>query len=46
MGLNEMYSLALSKFPIPGEPSFPLNAVYAKPKTDQDLGLYLLFVSL
>jgi len=44
-GNTEMYSLALSKFPIPGEPNFPLNAVYAKPKDDQELDLmqqYLL----
>ncbi|XP_029035830.1 actin-related protein 2/3 complex, subunit 3A [Osmia lignaria lignaria] len=28
---NEMYSLAISKFDIPGDPGFPLNSVYAKP---------------
>ncbi|KAL0271972.1 UNVERIFIED_CONTAM: hypothetical protein PYX00_005118 [Menopon gallinae] len=32
-GLNEMYTLAISKFDIPGDPGFPLNSVYAKPKT-------------
>ncbi|XP_046386614.1 actin-related protein 2/3 complex subunit 3 [Ischnura elegans] len=32
-GLNEMYTLAISKFDIPGEPGFPLNSVYAKPST-------------
>lgn len=37
-GVNEMYSLAVSKFPIPGDPTFPLNAVYGKPKNDADLG--------
>lgn len=37
-GMNEMYSLAVSKFPIPGDPTFPLNAVYGKPKNDADLG--------
>ncbi|XP_046683687.1 actin-related protein 2/3 complex subunit 3 [Homalodisca vitripennis] len=30
-GLQEMYALAISKFDIPGEPSFPLNSVYARP---------------
>lgn len=40
-GLQEMYSLAISKFDIPGEPGFPLNAVYAKPQTAQDAGKYL-----
>ncbi|XP_066981256.1 actin-related protein 2/3 complex subunit 3-like [Macrobrachium rosenbergii] len=39
MGLNEMYSLALSKFPIPGDASFPLNAVYARAKNDAELGM-------
>ena len=33
-----MYSLAISKFPNPGDPTFPLNAVYAKAKDDQELG--------
>ena len=41
-GSNEMYSLAVSKFPIPGDPTFPLNAVYGKPKNDADLGESLL----
>ncbi|XP_011309077.1 actin-related protein 2/3 complex subunit 3 [Fopius arisanus] len=31
--LNEMYSLAISKFDIPGDPGFPLNSVYAKPSS-------------
>ncbi|XP_076364226.1 actin-related protein 2/3 complex, subunit 3A isoform X1 [Tachypleus tridentatus] len=35
-GLQEMYSLAISKFDIPGEPGFPLNAVYAKPSSPQE----------
>ncbi|XP_077298859.1 actin-related protein 2/3 complex subunit 3-like [Arctopsyche grandis] len=30
-GTQELYSLAISKFSIPGEPGFPLNTVYAKP---------------
>ena len=38
-GGNEMYSLAVSKFPVPGDPTFPLNAVYAKAKNDQELGI-------
>ncbi len=29
---NEMYSLAISRFDIPGEAGFPLNGVYAKPR--------------
>ena len=35
---NEMYTLAISKFDIPGEPGFPLNSVYARPATQQDAG--------
>ncbi|XP_067137507.1 actin-related protein 2/3 complex subunit 3 [Centruroides vittatus] len=35
-GAQEMYSLAISKFDIPGEPGFPLNAVYAKPSSPQE----------
>ena len=35
---NEMYTLAISKFDIPGEPGFPLNSVYAKPTTQQEAG--------
>lgn len=28
---NEMYSLAISRFDIPGDAGFPLNSVYSKP---------------
>ena len=31
-GLKDMYSLAIAKFSLPGEPGFPLNAVYARPQ--------------
>lgn len=37
-GHQEMYSLAISKFDIPGEAGFPLNSVYAKPSTSQEAG--------
>ncbi|CAG5124815.1 unnamed protein product [Candidula unifasciata] len=30
-GDTEMYTLGISNFPIPGEPGFPLNAMYSKP---------------
>ena len=36
--LNEMYTLAISRFDIPGEAGFPLNAVYGKPKDDAEAG--------
>ncbi len=36
---NEMYTLAISKFDIPGEPGFPLNSVYAKPTSQHEAGI-------
>lgn len=33
-----MYMLAISKFDIPGEHGFPLNAVYSKPASAQEGG--------
>jgi len=33
---NEMYSLAISRFDIPGEPGFPLNSVYQKPTSEEE----------
>ncbi|CAH1720713.1 unnamed protein product [Chironomus riparius] len=38
-GMQEMYSLAISKFDIPGEAGFPLNSVYAKPQTTAEADL-------
>ncbi|XP_059616453.1 actin-related protein 2/3 complex subunit 3-like [Phlebotomus argentipes] len=38
-GHQEMYSLAISKFDIPGEAGFPLNSVYARPATSQEADL-------
>ncbi|XP_037040553.1 actin-related protein 2/3 complex subunit 3-B-like [Bradysia coprophila] len=38
-GLQEMYSLAISKFDIPGDAGFPLNSVYAKPSSPADSDL-------
>lgn len=33
-----MYTLGITNFPIPGEPGFPLNAMYAKPSNKQEEG--------
>lgn len=33
-----MYTLGITNFPIPGEPGFPLNAIYAKPGNKQEEG--------
>lgn len=33
-----MYTLAISRFDIPGDSGFPLNSVYGKPASQQDAG--------
>ncbi|XP_075690686.1 actin-related protein 2/3 complex subunit 3 isoform X1 [Rhinoderma darwinii] len=35
-GEKEMYTLGITSFPIPGEPGFPLNAMYVKPSNKQE----------
>ena len=35
-GQQEMYSLAIARFDIPGEAGFPLNGVYARPRTPEE----------
>jgi len=35
-GQQEMYSLAIARFDIPGEAGFPLNGVYARPRTPDE----------
>jgi len=43
--LKEMYQLSIEAFPLPGDPGFPLSAMYSKPasKNDSDmLRSYLL----
>ncbi|PIO14004.1 hypothetical protein AB205_0074070, partial [Aquarana catesbeiana] len=35
-GEKEMYTLGITNFPIPGEPGFPLNAMYIKPSNKQE----------
>lgn len=37
-GLQEMYSLAIAKFDIPGDAGFPLNTVYLRPTTPTECG--------
>lgn len=36
--LQEMYSLAIGRFDIPGDPGFPLNSVYQRPASNEDAG--------
>lgn len=36
--LNEMHSLAINKFEIPGDPKFVLPTVYLKPSTLEEAG--------
>ncbi|CAG7836603.1 unnamed protein product [Allacma fusca] len=38
-GLQEMYTLAISKFDIPGDPGFVLNSVYGRPGSPQEAEL-------
>lgn len=38
-GQNEMYSLAISRFDIPGDSGFPLNSVYGKPQSPAEIEL-------
>ena len=37
-----MNQLAISRFDIPGDPSFPLNSMFQKPKTAKESGLLAL----
>lgn len=41
-----MYTLGITNFPIPGEPGFPLNAIYAKPANKQEDGKDSISTSL
>ncbi|KAJ7309774.1 hypothetical protein JRQ81_007841 [Phrynocephalus forsythii] len=38
-GEKEMYTLGITNFPIPGEPGFPLNALYTRPTNKQEEGM-------
>lgn len=44
--MNEMFSLAISKFDIPGDPGFPLNSVYAKPSSPAEAGKYWICLKI
>lgn len=35
---QELYSLAISRFDIPGDAGFPLNSVYPKPSSANEAG--------
>lgn len=37
---QELYSLAIARFDIPGDAGFPLNSVYAKPSTPNEAGKF------
>lgn len=36
---QDLYSLAIARFDIPGEAGFPLNSVYAKPGSPNEAGM-------
>merc|ERR1712013_953497 len=38
-GLQEMYSLAIARFDIPGDPGFPLNGMYQRPTSPETADL-------
>ena len=38
-GLQEMYSLAIARFDIPGDPGFPLNGMYQRPTNPETADL-------
>ena len=38
-GLQEMYSLAIARFDIPGDPGFPLNGMYQRPTSQETADL-------
>jgi len=41
---QEMYSLAIGRFDIPGDPGFPLNSVYQRPPTADDADLLRQYI--
>lgn len=41
-----MYTLGITNFPIPGEPGFPLNAMYVKPSNKQEEGIVMILNNL
>nr|XP_023014652.1 actin-related protein 2/3 complex subunit 3 [Leptinotarsa decemlineata] len=42
---NEMKTLAISRFDIPGDPGFPLNSVYSKPANQTDVELMRTYLT-
>ncbi|XP_017785201.1 PREDICTED: actin-related protein 2/3 complex subunit 3 [Nicrophorus vespilloides] len=44
-GQNEMYSLAISRFDIPGDAGFPLNSVYGKPETASEAEFFRTYLT-
>jgi len=41
-GQQDLFSMAIAKFHLPGEAGFPLNSVYAKPENPDLMREYLL----
>jgi actin related protein 2/3 complex subunit 3 len=44
--LKDLDTLANSKFDIPGDSGFPLNAVYQKPANQKETGNYITNISI
>jgi actin related protein 2/3 complex subunit 3 len=41
--LKDLDTLANSKFDIPGDSGFPLNAVYQKPTNQKEVGMLIIY---
>lgn len=41
-GQQELYSLAIDRFDLPGDPGFPLNSIYTKPEDPERMRQYFL----
>lgn len=42
-GQQDMYSLAIGRFDLPGDAGFPLNSVYAKPSNAAEAGIIFYY---
>lgn len=45
-GQQEMYTLAIGRFDLPGDAGFPLNAVYAKPGSPGEAGIVYILIHM
>lgn len=43
--IQEMYSLSISRFDLPGDPSFPLNSMYSRPSNQDQTDLLKAYLT-